>query len=1385
MDRSRIDEYHATRSFADKSFRSACYAPHVSMYFDTLGNVLACCQNVKYPVGNVTRERLLDVWRGPRVRKLRRALQKDAFGAGCQFCEWQISVGNYVNAFTRNFDRFPVADVDPDWPQMMEFSVSNTCNLECIMCYGVLSSSIRSRREGLPPLPKVYGDEFFDDLRAFLPHLKFAKFLGGEPFLAAESFRIWDLMEQEGAAPLCNVTTNGTQWNERVERVLERFPVSICVSMDGVAKSTVESIRVHGKYETILQNFRRFLDYTRRRGTDLTLTYCLMRQNWREFGDYLLFADEHDCGVCVNLVREPADCSLYTLPVDELASIAAALERQGETLSAKLGRNRSVWIEQTTALRRRVDRAAESARTPFDTPLALVVLDRAQPAPDPNRMTLEKAGGLLDDSLGRDALKLTFFSDQDDRVRQVDSNDGTFFGLPCEACVGRTFAELVERLADRFGPCRTQQIHRTSEYVDRSLLFHQGPRGLLAIRFVSVPQLNDFGMPAGSATVCGSNVVSEANATTSPASAREALRRWDPQAAIMEAPLDPRGRLEAIPAAEGEFRAWTDRLKVGMTEAELFAAAQDAWGRRERVHGVAFVDGENVVHRFVREEGLWVVRSVVAPRFDGAKGHTGYVLVMSGSLLDRARLAAAAENARRTLQEWACGDDVLRLVHNRADVVVRATAPEGGLFGLDEATCVGKTGAGLAETLRKQFGPERVARWNLSPESLDVVVHYCSPSGFLAFRSVELPLVNDAGRYAGAVRLAAGKRFGRDQFDAAERRAAEALAAWGGNGRTTRLHFDATGRIASIDGPPDDANFPPPSELLGKTEAESAEALFRTLGEARILRWDEKADGIDVVREFARPGRTTRVRSIGMPQIEAGGDCTGWLRIDAVRQVDAAEYSRLERAAKERLNRWAGDDRLFRILEGPDGLVARVDGPEDELLNVNSSRAIGEPFADLRRRWNEEFGEPRCSFWREDAVGRDFVEERAARGRFAAVREISAPYVSESDGVGCVVHWIAARVLGPDELSRTVGDALAELRSWTEGSWIVRILENRHEEILDVDPPDARIDALELGRLRGRPFSAVLRDLQQNLGEGRFVQWNETANGVDGILEFCTPWGALSLRIVVRPIPGGESPLGGVRLLAVRDSRVDEAPDEEAKLRARLERWDPGAQRLRLTVDDKGVVVAWDAPTFLGVALAPWKGRRREEFEQALSASFPDPVQTRRFRRGLVTDVCIESRSESRVVAVRWIARESDPESGSDACAAEYAGRDLTAATMDAMLAEARRWLAEWSGNGRVLTLREDRAGVPIDVQIEAEAWMGLRPGDFVGRSPMELAEKMQAAWGRMTPVSNVCGSVYTDLLLAFGAEEGRLWVRNIVLPDLRSLHNAGGAIRLVAAKRE
>lgn len=356
IDPKTIAAYEASRpQLAKQPFRSACYAPHTSMFFHTNGDVVACCKNITYVLGNVGTESLDQIWRGRKAEAMRKALREYKFGVGCEFCEWQIRGGQFDQVYATVFDPLQ-ATVDSEWPGRMEFTVSNTCNLACIMCYGVLSSTIRAHREKLPPLPKVYGDQFFQDLRKYLPHLQSAKFFGGEPFLGQENYRIWDMMIEDGLKTTCHVTTNGTQWNSRVERVLEALPCHISVSMDGTTKGTVESVRVNADFDTVKTNIGRFLEYTKRRHTGLSLTFCLMRQNWQEFGDYLRFAEELGVAVFVNTVVNPEHTSLYLLPPEELLSIVRRMEEMDAQQGySRLPRNGGVWKSGLDSLRKNAD----------------------------------------------------------------------------------------------------------------------------------------------------------------------------------------------------------------------------------------------------------------------------------------------------------------------------------------------------------------------------------------------------------------------------------------------------------------------------------------------------------------------------------------------------------------------------------------------------------------------------------------------------------------------------------------------------------------------------------------------------------------------------------------------------------------------------------------------------------------------------------------------------------------------------------------------------------------------------------------------------------------------------------------------------------------------
>jgi len=345
-----FDRYYSARSIGHQPFRSACYAPFVGLSFDMHGFVSVCAASRTTPLGRVGELRLDEMWHGPVAERMRAAVRADDLGLACTRCAEEIAGGNVHGVVARGFDQF-TAQEDTPWPSRMEFALSTACNLQCEMCSGEFSSAIRAHREGLPPYPSRYGDKFLEELEPFLLHLQQARFLGGEPFLAEINFRIWERMVRVGSPAECNVTTNGTVWTPRMEAVLDRIPFSIGISIDGVTAATVERVRRGADHGRIMANLERFIAYRDRHGTSLSLTFCLMVDNWQEFGDYLVFAEERGCQVFVNTVRQPPRHSLYRLPTAELERIVQRLDQDRDAYAARLEVNRDAWLEQIERLR--------------------------------------------------------------------------------------------------------------------------------------------------------------------------------------------------------------------------------------------------------------------------------------------------------------------------------------------------------------------------------------------------------------------------------------------------------------------------------------------------------------------------------------------------------------------------------------------------------------------------------------------------------------------------------------------------------------------------------------------------------------------------------------------------------------------------------------------------------------------------------------------------------------------------------------------------------------------------------------------------------------------------------------------------------------------------
>jgi len=350
-----VPGYDADRDLAEQWRWSACYAPLTSLYLDQFGAARACCQNTDHRLGDVATSTLREIWDGAATAELRRSLEAGDLTKGCDFCSWQAEETG-ASPFARTYDIEPAGRrANPRWPVALEFAVSNTCNLQCVMCNGEWSSAIRSKREHLPPLARAYPERFFDELTPFIPHLRKASFTGGEPFLGQDPLRIMDLLVEHGRPDLVlSVVTNATMLSPRIERILRTLTPWVSVSFDGGTAEVYERIRVGASFDRVLANVDRLAEIVRDRGVGMNLTHCLMVDNWETFPELLQLAEGRGLDVAINTVRFPEVHSLYHLPPADLARVVDHLDARTPEVTATVGGSRlATWHEQLSALRAR------------------------------------------------------------------------------------------------------------------------------------------------------------------------------------------------------------------------------------------------------------------------------------------------------------------------------------------------------------------------------------------------------------------------------------------------------------------------------------------------------------------------------------------------------------------------------------------------------------------------------------------------------------------------------------------------------------------------------------------------------------------------------------------------------------------------------------------------------------------------------------------------------------------------------------------------------------------------------------------------------------------------------------------------------------------------
>ena len=317
-----VRDYERSRTIRNKEH--ICHAPFNNLYFNTEGHVAVCWLTFNDPVIYSEDRTLWEIWQDTKFKSLRDHVAHNDLHYGCRTCEKNLLNGNFVNVLAKAYD----SDVPlGDYPSIIEFELDNTCNLGCTMCNGMLSSTIRRDREGLPPLKSPYGQKFIDELRDFIPHLSEARFNGGEPFLIKTYWPIWEMILEIKPEIKVTIATNGTVLTSKVKDFMRRGNVHLNISIDGFTAETYESIRIGGNFKRLMKNLDWFAEFCNANDRTLCIMINPMRQNWWEMPLFLNWVNQRNVHLWFNTIQRPEDQAIWNLP-------AATLQEIHETLAA-------------------------------------------------------------------------------------------------------------------------------------------------------------------------------------------------------------------------------------------------------------------------------------------------------------------------------------------------------------------------------------------------------------------------------------------------------------------------------------------------------------------------------------------------------------------------------------------------------------------------------------------------------------------------------------------------------------------------------------------------------------------------------------------------------------------------------------------------------------------------------------------------------------------------------------------------------------------------------------------------------------------------------------------------------------------------------------------
>ncbi|MBP7076681.1 MAG: radical SAM protein [Bacteroidales bacterium] len=323
--KEKIQEYASIRNV--RATTPLCKAPLSNLYFSRNGDVISCCFNRDFILGTYPNTPLCELWHGKQRTFFGKTVKQNGLVKGCEMCIREIENRNYHGVIAKQYDF-----IKPQrrYPYMLEFELDNVCNLECMMCEGQFSSSIRINREKEAKISTPYDSNFLEYISPFLRKARLLRFGGGEPFLIPLYFEMWDIILHENKKANIYVQTNGTIMNDRIRKWLASGQFTLGVSLDSLNAERFEMIRKNARLSEVLHNIDEFISLmpVRKNISNLVISATATRLNINDMPTLLRYANSNNAQIVFNTVWSPGEMAVYNLPANDLRIIADELSAE-------------------------------------------------------------------------------------------------------------------------------------------------------------------------------------------------------------------------------------------------------------------------------------------------------------------------------------------------------------------------------------------------------------------------------------------------------------------------------------------------------------------------------------------------------------------------------------------------------------------------------------------------------------------------------------------------------------------------------------------------------------------------------------------------------------------------------------------------------------------------------------------------------------------------------------------------------------------------------------------------------------------------------------------------------------------------------------------------